>query len=86
MNKDRMKGTIDEVVGSAKRKAGDLTGNTKLQVEGIAQQVKGKVENAWGKTKDVIRDARENAKLHAGAHIRLDVKKPTLAAECNKSK
>lgn len=52
MNRDRMKGTIDEVVGSAKRKAGELTGNTKLQVEGMAQQVKGKVENAWGKTKD----------------------------------
>jgi uncharacterized protein YjbJ (UPF0337 family) len=86
MNKDRMKGTIDEVVGSAKRKAGELTGSTKLQVEGMAQQVKGKVENAWGKTKDVVRDAMENTEVHADAHIKVDVKKPTPGSECNKSK
>ena len=52
MNKDRVKGAIDKVVGSAKRKAGELTGDTQLQIEGMAQQVKGKVENAWGKAKD----------------------------------
>lgn len=86
MNRDRMKGTVDEVVGSAKRKAGELTGNTKLQVEGMAQQVKGKVENAWGKTKDVVRGARENTEIHADAHIKLDVKKPTPTVECNKGK
>jgi uncharacterized protein YjbJ (UPF0337 family) len=57
MNNDRVKGTIDEVVGSAKRKAGGLTGNTPLQVRGIAQQVKGKLENALGKTKDAIHEA-----------------------------
>jgi uncharacterized protein YjbJ (UPF0337 family) len=47
MNKDRVKGTVDETVGSAKRKAGELTNDMKLRVEGMAQQVKGKVENAW---------------------------------------
>lgn len=57
MNKDRVKGTIDKVVGSAKRKAGTWTGNTPLQVKGMAQQAKGKVENAWGKAKDGLRDA-----------------------------
>lgn len=86
MNKDRLKGTIDEVVGSAKRKAGELTGNTRLQVEGMAQQVKGKVENAWGKTKDGVRSAIENTEVHADAHVKLDVKKPTPGTECNKSK
>jgi hypothetical protein len=34
-----------------------MTGNTKLEVEGMVQQAKGKVENAWGKTKDAIRSA-----------------------------
>jgi uncharacterized protein YjbJ (UPF0337 family) len=86
MNKDRMKGTVDEVIGIAKRKAGELTGNTKLQVEGMAQQVKGKVENAWGKTKDGLRDAMENTKVRANAHIDFDVKKTTPGTECNKSK
>ena len=35
MNKDRVKGAIDEVVGSAKRKAGELTGDTPLQIKGL---------------------------------------------------
>ena len=56
MNKDRVNGTIDEVVGSAKRKAGNWTGNTPLQVKGMAQQVKGKLENALGKGKDAVRN------------------------------
>jgi uncharacterized protein YjbJ (UPF0337 family) len=59
MNKDRVKGTIDEVVGSAKRKAGELKGDTQLRIEGMAQQVKGNVENAWGKAKDVVHEANE---------------------------
>ncbi len=57
MNQDRLKGTLDEVVGAVKRKAGELTHDTPLQVEGIAQQVKGKLENTWGKAKDAVRDA-----------------------------
>jgi uncharacterized protein YjbJ (UPF0337 family) len=59
MDKNRVKGTIDEVVGNAKRQVGKLTGNTGTEVEGAAQQLKGKVENAWGKTKDAVRDANK---------------------------
>jgi len=66
MNKDRVNGTIDEVVGIAKRKAGGLTGNVPLQVKGMAQQVKGKVENAVGRTKDAVQDANaQDAARHA---------------------
>lgn len=59
MNNNRVNGTIDEVVGSAKRKAGKLTGNAPLQVKGIAQQAKGKIENALGKTKDAISETNQ---------------------------
>jgi uncharacterized protein YjbJ (UPF0337 family) len=55
MNQDRVKGTIDEAMGIAKRKAGKLTGNRRLQVEGVTQQAKGKIENALGKVKDTVR-------------------------------
>ncbi|MGA3033699.1 MAG: CsbD family protein [Terracidiphilus sp.] len=55
MNNDRLKGTADEMVGSAKQKAGKLTGNTQLRVKGVAQQVKGKLENTLGKAKDAVR-------------------------------
>jgi uncharacterized protein YjbJ (UPF0337 family) len=54
MNKNRVKGTIDELTGSAKRKAGEITGNTSLQVEGIVQQAKGKLETAAGKVEDAV--------------------------------
>lgn len=68
MDKDRVKGTIDDVVGSAKRHVGNLTGDTKTEVEGAVQQVKGKVENAWGKTKDAARDAKANVKASNAAN------------------
>ena len=52
MNKDRLNGTLDQALGRAKRKAGKWTGDTRLQVAGIAQQVKGTAEKALGKIKD----------------------------------
>jgi len=60
MDKNRVKGTIDEVVGSAKRHVGGLTGNTRIKVEGAVQQVKGRVESALGKAKDAARGAKVN--------------------------
>jgi uncharacterized protein YjbJ (UPF0337 family) len=61
MNKDRVKGAIDERVGSAKRQVGSLTGNTRTEIEGAVQQVKGKVETAVGKLKDAVHDAKDHA-------------------------
>ena len=64
MDKDRVKGKMDDAAGRAKRQVGEWTGDTKSQVEGAAQQVKGKVENAWGKTKDAVRDVKDDIKRH----------------------
>jgi uncharacterized protein YjbJ (UPF0337 family) len=86
MNADRVKGTIDEVVGSAKCKVGGLTGDAKLQVEGAAQQVKGIAENTWGKAKDVLHDAIENTDMHINAHVNLDLKKSPVDIESNKNR
>ena len=57
MNKDQVKGTIDDAAGRAKRQVGEWTGDTGTQVEGAAQQVKGKAEKAWGNVKDAAHDA-----------------------------
>jgi uncharacterized protein YjbJ (UPF0337 family) len=65
MNKDRLNGTLDQVVGSAKRKAGKWTGDTRLQVAGIAQQVKGKLESALGQIKDRPVQANPDAKTQS---------------------
>jgi uncharacterized protein YjbJ (UPF0337 family) len=86
MNTDQVNGTIDEVFGKAKRKVGQVTGNAKLQVEGMAQQAKGKAENAWGKTKDVVCDAIENTDVHVEAHVKLGAGHPTKGIGHNKSK
>ena len=41
---------------------GEWTGDKDAQAEGAAKQVEGKVQNAWGKTKDAVRDAAEKVK------------------------
>jgi len=56
MDKDRVKGAIDDAAGRAKRQVGEWTGNTTQQVEGAVQQVRGKAEKAWGAAKDIARD------------------------------
>ena len=61
MDKDRVKGAMDDAVGRAKRQVGEWTGDTQTQAEGAAQQVKGKAEKAWGGVKDAVRDARTDA-------------------------
>jgi uncharacterized protein YjbJ (UPF0337 family) len=61
MNKDTVKGTVDDAAGRAKRQVGEWTGDTQTQVEGAAQQVKGKAEKAWGNVKDAVHDAHDNA-------------------------
>lgn len=57
MDKDRVKGTIDDAVGRTKRQVGEWTGDTNKQIEGAAQQIKGKAEKLSGNVKDAIRDA-----------------------------
>jgi len=61
MDKDRMKGAVDDAVGRTKRQVGEWTGDTSAQVEGAAQQIKGKAEKAYGQVKDAVRDARTDA-------------------------
>jgi len=57
MDKDRVKGTVDDVTGRIKRQAGEWTNDPQKQMEGAGQQVKGKAEKAWGNVKDAAREA-----------------------------
>jgi uncharacterized protein YjbJ (UPF0337 family) len=59
MNDDKIKGTIDDAAGRAKRQVGEWTGDTKTQVEGAAQQVKGKAEKAVGDVRDAVKNATD---------------------------
>jgi uncharacterized protein YjbJ (UPF0337 family) len=64
MNKDKVQGTVDDAAGRIKRQVGEWTGDTNAQVEGAAQQIKGKAEKAWGNVKDAAKDAKEEAERH----------------------
>jgi len=59
MDKDRVKGTGNQVKGALKSAAGKATGDTKLRAEGEADKLKGKVQNAVGGAKDAMREARD---------------------------
>jgi uncharacterized protein YjbJ (UPF0337 family) len=61
MDKNRVKGAIDQVVGNAKRHIGDVIGDIRTQAEGAGQEFKGKLETGKGKLKDAAREARDNA-------------------------
>ena len=65
MNKDTVKGAMDDAAGRAKRQVGEWTGDTDMQVDGAAQQVKGKVEKAVGNVKDAAKDAEKDARTDA---------------------
>ena len=57
MDRDRVEGSAKNLKGKVKEAAGKVTGDAKLKSEGKADQVAGKVQNAFGGAKDAIRDA-----------------------------
>ncbi len=57
MDKDRVIGSAKVIKGKAKVAVGKTIGDAKLESEGQADKVEGKVQNAVGSIKDAIRDA-----------------------------
>jgi uncharacterized protein YjbJ (UPF0337 family) len=56
MDKDRIVGSAKEIKGSVKETVGKMVGDAKLQSDGRADKVEGKVQNALGGVKDAVRD------------------------------
>lgn len=52
---DRFDDKADEVVGRAKARTGDATGNDRLRAEGRSQQARGGLRGAIQKIKDAFR-------------------------------
>ena len=57
MDDDRVKGSAQNIKGKVKEAAGKVTGDAKLETEGKADQVGGKLRNAVGGVKDSLREA-----------------------------
>jgi len=62
MNKDEIKGKMDDVVGKGKRKIGEAVDDVELQGEGLGQQAKGKIQNAWGNVREGAKDLKDDVK------------------------
>ena len=55
MDKDRIVGSAKVVKGKVKEAVGKAIGDAKLEAEGKADKIEGKVQNAVGGLKDVLR-------------------------------
>ena len=51
---DKTTGTLHEVKGAIKQKAGEITKHTNLEADGIAEKNAGKVQHAVGKIEKAI--------------------------------
>ena len=56
MDKDRVAGSAKQVKGTIKELVGKATGDAKLESEGKADKVEGKIQNAVGGIKDTLRE------------------------------
>ena len=61
MNKDQVKGRIEEVKVSVKEAAGKVVGNTKLEAEGKLDKAAGKVQAKFGDVQEKVADAVRKA-------------------------
>ena len=59
MSKEGIKGATQKGVGSLKEAAGKVTGNRKLEAEGLADRAAGAVKETAGKIKDKIHKATD---------------------------
>jgi uncharacterized protein YjbJ (UPF0337 family) len=57
MDKDRIAGAAKEAKGAIKEVAGKTLGDAKLVVEGRQDKAEGKIQNAVGGAKDVLRES-----------------------------
>ncbi|MDW6026522.1 CsbD family protein [Mesorhizobium sp. BAC0120] len=55
MDKDRVIGSAKVIKGKIKEAVGKVVGDAKLEGEGKADEIEGKVQNAVGGLKDVIK-------------------------------
>jgi len=58
MNKDQVKGRVREAKGKVKEIAGKAVGNRRVEAEGDAEQLAGKVQKSYGDVKNEARKSR----------------------------
>jgi uncharacterized protein YjbJ (UPF0337 family) len=57
MNKDQVKGRMEQAKGSVKEATGKVVGNDNLQAEGQIDKAAGKAQATYGDVKENVKDA-----------------------------
>ena len=55
MDKDRVAGSAKEIKGAVKQAVGKAVGDAKIESDGKAEKVEGKIQNAVGGIKDTLK-------------------------------
>jgi uncharacterized protein YjbJ (UPF0337 family) len=55
MNKQQVKGAANQATGAVKKEVGKLTGDRSTQARGQAREIKGKVQQGVGDSKESLR-------------------------------
>jgi uncharacterized protein YjbJ (UPF0337 family) len=61
MNKDELKGKMENLKGRAKEAFGAVTGNKRTEAEGVVERGKGAVQEKYGEAKDELETERRRA-------------------------
>jgi uncharacterized protein YjbJ (UPF0337 family) len=59
MNKDQVKGRVNEAKGKIKEVAGKLVGNETLEAKGKIQKIVGEAQARFGDVKQDVKDAQK---------------------------
>ena len=57
MNKDQVKGRVEQAKGSVKEVTGKVVGNERLESEGKVDKLAGKTQSTYGDVKEDVKDA-----------------------------
>jgi len=64
MNKEQVKGAVQEIVGKAQEEAGKLVGSKTQQLKGLGNQIAGNAEKNLGEAKALVNEAVKDASQH----------------------
>ena len=56
MNKDQVKGRVEEAKGNIKETTGKVTGNRDLEAEGTLDKATGRAQASYGDAKEKLKD------------------------------
>jgi len=59
MDKDKVQGKAKEAMGATREKAGDVTGNEKMEAKGASQKAEGKGQGFVGDVKEKAGDLKD---------------------------